>query len=302
MIYSERAIELLANRTQKAEEFWRQKFAEFDNSYGFIANGDANYPNIVNSQGRPIELGISKRTGLPNKKGAPEFLFYRGDISLLGNLQNNVTVIGLTEPSSDIIQREQKIVAELVAQGFNIVSGLAKGCDTISHETCLACGGKTIAILPSTLTKIVPAENSKLANKIVKNGGLLITEYFTEPESRWDAVGRFIERDRLQAFFSTAVVLIASYRHDDGKTSEKYPNDGVKRDSGSRHAMQAAFSVGRQRLVMYDCSISDQMNPELDLNRDLLYHSKTPATQLTRDAINALRSNNATNHDQTALF
>ncbi len=302
MIYSKQAIELLAERTQKTTDFWQQKFSEFDDDYGFVVKSDTDYPELFDSLGRPIDISFSKRTGLPNKKGAPEFLFYRGNISLLNNIQNNVSVVGLTEPSPDIVKREKKIVSELVGQGFNILSGLAKGCDTISHETCLACGGKTIAVLPSTLTKIIPSENSPLANKIVATGGLLLTEYFAEPESRWEAVGRFIERDRLQAFLSTAIVLVASYRHNNATALEKYPNDGIKRDSGSRHAMQAALSIGRPRLIMYDDSVSDQMNPELDLNRDLLYHSKVPAIQLTHEAIKSINMKKVVSPSQPQLF
>lgn len=110
-------------------------------------------------------------------------MLYRGDISLLNkpNFQKSVAVIGLTNPSADIIEREKNIVKHIVKNGGNIVSSLAIGCDTIINQTCLDCSGKTIAVLPSRLDKIIPSENSELANKIVEKGGLIITEYYNEP-------------------------------------------------------------------------------------------------------------------------
>ena len=68
---------------------------------------------------------------------------------------------------------------------------------------------------------------------------MLITEYYKEATSRNEAVGRYIERDRLQALFSKAIIMIASYRQGDGY-------------SGSRHAMNYAESYGIKRYIMYN--------------------------------------------------
>ena len=54
-----------------------------------------------------------------------------------------------------------------------IVSGLAKGIDTVAHETALECGLKTIAVLAGGLQHIYPPENKNLAAEILKNGALV---------------------------------------------------------------------------------------------------------------------------------
>lgn len=183
------------------------------------------------------------------------FLFaYKGDINLLKNLKDNIAVIGTLNPTEDIKNREEKLVQELVKNGLNIVSGLAKGCDSIAHKGCLENGGKTIAILPSTLEKIFPRENKQLADNIIANGGLVITEYITEPKNRYETIKRFIDRDRLQALFSSAIILIAS-------------NSYGKGDSGSRHAMNKAKEYKSKRFCMYD-EKQDLNNPLFGLNRD----------------------------------
>lgn len=185
----------------------------------------------------------------------PCLLIYRGDITLLKNLDNNVAVIGHTNPSEDIIKRERNFVNRLIDDEQVIVSGLAKGCDTIAHQQALKAGSPTIAILPSTLNSIYPAENKELAEEVAQEGGLLLTEYFEEPNSRYDAIGRFIERDRLQALFSKAVVLTASYRKDEG-------------DSGSRHAISFANDYKINTYVLL--SKRDVDNAEFGLNVDLV--------------------------------
>jgi DNA processing protein len=190
----------------------------------------------------------------------PTLLFYRGDISLLSDISKNIGVIGLIDPDSDIIKREQSIISEIYKQHREsvIVSGLALGCDTVAHYSAIDCTGKTIAILPSTLTKIYPAKNKELAENIVNSGGLLITEYINEPMQRFEVIKRFIDRDRLQAMFSSAIILIASYAERD-----------KPKDSGARHAMEAAKKYGLNRYVMYNQN-TDGQNQMFNLNRDLL--------------------------------
>lgn len=191
------------------------------------------------------------------KDSEKPFLFaYRGDINLLSQINNNAAVVGVLNPTKDIENREQKIVEKLVKNNLNIVSGLARGCDTIAHRTCLACGGKTIAILPTTFDNIYPKENAKLIDEITKNGGLVITEYVYEPQKKYERIRRFIERDRLQAMISKAVVLIASFRYGQG-------------DSGSRHAMQKAKEYGKKRFVMFNHQTDFDM-AIFGLNQDLI--------------------------------
>lgn len=191
-----------------------------------------------------------------NNSEKPHLLFYKGNISLLSDLNKNVAVIGLLNPEEQIVVRETEIVKELVSSGMTIVSGLAEGCDTVAHRVCLDLGGKTVAILPSQVNHIYPATNKKLADEIVEKDGLLLSEYYKKASSRRESISRFIERDRLQAMFTKAIVLTASYRKGEG-------------DSGSRHAMEAARKYEIERYVMYNPN-TDKGNIQFGLNSDLL--------------------------------
>ncbi|EKD9024377.1 DNA-processing protein DprA [Vibrio parahaemolyticus] len=159
---------------------------------------------------------------------APPILFCSGNIHLLK--KECITVIGTREPTE-----HGAVIADRVTQWFSdngwvIASGLAKGVDTIAHESCLRAGGETIAVLAHGLEKVYPAQNKELASEIVKSNGLLITEYNYN-----SFVGRsnFVERDRIQAALAKAVVLVQS--------------DLV---GGSLHASRAIIEYGRFLVVV----------------------------------------------------
>jgi len=93
----------------------------------------------------------------------------------------------------------------LTSAGFIIVSGLAKGIDTLAHKTCIEHKGKTIAVLGSGLDKIYPKENKKLAREIIENKGLIISEYPpSTPPNRF----HFPDRNRIIAGLSLGVLVI----------------------------------------------------------------------------------------------
>lgn len=220
---------------------------------------------------------------IKNNGDKPYLLFYRGNISLLNNINNNVAVIGCVNPKEQIRVRERALVTILSENGFNIVSGLAAGCDTIAHEACLDVGlTKTIAILPSDISNPFPSQNTALANRIVQKGGLLVSEYSNPANDKWTAVKRFVDRDRLQAMFSKAVILTASCRYDKNKTGK---------DSGSRHALAAAKKYGRRRYAIYNAQ-TDELDEQFEMNRDIISERSSPASILLHSGINELKTIN----------
>lgn len=228
---------------------------------GIIAIGDKNFPPY---------------RGKVKNSEQPIILFYRGDLSLLKATNKNIAVIGLLNPDKNIEIIEQTVVAELVKNGATIISGLALGCDSIAHTQALDSNGKTVAILPSPLNNILPAINMELANNIVKNAGLLITEYYENAKSKMELGGRYQERDRLQALFSDSIILSASYaKNDQGN------------DSGSRFAMDYALSYSIPRAVIYD-PVTDTNNPKYDLNRQLIMGQKEKITIINRSNLNLI--------------
>lgn len=236
-------IETNINTTETEKELKEKKYnltCAFDNDFPIIENG-------VKSADKPYLLA------------------YRGDLTLIKFQPRSVAIVGTLYPSQDIVNRETAITKFLSNQGIIIISGLAKGCDTVAHKVCMSQNGKTVAILPSTFENIYPKENIRLSNLIIRNGGLVITEYIEEPKNKYDNIGRFIERDRLQAMFSNYLILISSCRHGEG-------------DSGSRHAINKAIEYGKKRFIMYNEN-TDKDDPQFGLNKDFIYKGEKALTR-----------------------
>ena len=104
---------------------------------------------------------------------APIVLFYYGDITLLE--KHILAVVGSRECSELGRESTERIVSE-IAKETVIISGLARGIDTIAHQTAIANGGRTIAVLGSGIDNCYPSENQELYKEIKKNH-LLLSEY-----------------------------------------------------------------------------------------------------------------------------
>ncbi len=99
----------------------------------------------------------------------------------------------------------RRFTATLARAGFAIVSGLALGMDAAAHEGCLEGGGTTIAVLAGGLHDVYPGENKKLAEKILAQGGALVSEY---PIGSPPYPSRFIERNRIIAGLSRGALIM----------------------------------------------------------------------------------------------
>ena len=123
-----------------------------------------------------------------------------------------------------------KIARELAERGVVIVSGLALGTDSIAHAAALEVGGKTIAVLPSSLTDIYPRTHHSLARQILQTNNVLVSEYSQDGTPHKH---QFIARNRLIAGLSQAVLI--------PEAAEK---------SGSLHTASFALEEGKMVLAV----------------------------------------------------
>lgn len=86
--------------------------------------------------------------------------YYEGDKTLLHT--RCAAVVGTRNPTEAGISATEETVSRLITAGFTVVSGMARGVDTVAHVTCIRRGGRTIACLPGGLCDFYPPENEKL--------------------------------------------------------------------------------------------------------------------------------------------
>jgi DNA processing protein len=156
-------------------------------------------------------------------KNAPKCLFVAGDISLLSR-GPRVSVVGSRKADSAVLARTHSLVSALVNHGITVVSGLAEGVDTKAHETALAEGGHTIAVLGTPLDEFFPAKNRALQTRLIENE-LVVTQFPSGSPVRRE---NFPMRNRTMALLSDATIIVAA--------SEK---------SGTLHQGWEALRLGR---------------------------------------------------------
>ena len=148
----------------------------------------------------------------------PEFLYVLGTGSKI-NLEKTIAVVGTRNVTPYGVAVTRKLVTDLVARGFTIVSGLANGVDTVAHRTAIDAGGKTIAVLGSGIDNITPPSNAKLYWEIVNGHGAVISEF---PGKILTEKKRFVTRNRIISGLSLGIVVIEGTDHSGTLITAKY--------------------------------------------------------------------------------
>lgn len=129
-------------------------------------------------------------------------LYYMGTLPL--ERRPSVAIVGSRKPTPYGREVTIALASELARRGVVIISGLALGVDAITHQAALDAGGTTIAVQANGLHKLTPSSNRLLGERIVKQGGAVISEYETGIEAR---AHQFLERNRIVSGLSDAVIV-----------------------------------------------------------------------------------------------
>jgi len=132
----------------------------------------------------------------------PPLLYVRG--SILPEDEWCLAVVGTRRATVYGRQVTEEIVADLARSRITIVSGLAKGIDSIAHRSALDAGGRSIAVFACGLDTVYPAENANLARSIIQQGAL-ISEY---PLGTRPKADNFPRRNRIMSALSLGVLVV----------------------------------------------------------------------------------------------
>jgi DNA processing protein len=116
----------------------------------------------------------------------------------------SVAVVGSRRPRPDSAEFARHLAGELAERGIVVVSGLARGVDSMAHRGCLDAGGRTVAVLGSGHANVYPPEHRGLARDIVKSGAV-VSEY---PPSMTPRKQNFPARNRIIAGLCGGVVIV----------------------------------------------------------------------------------------------
>ncbi len=183
----------LAKRIVKAKE----------NKESFQSKLQKEFDKLEKMNARVITIWDDEYPLLLEKIYDPPLILYT-----LGNLTEDynysIAIVGTRQPTNYGKIQVEKFATELASQNIPIVSGLARGIDSIAHRSVLKTNGKTIAVLGSGLDVIYPPENKKLFEEIAEKGAI-ISEY--ELGTKPDAPN-FPRRNRIIAGLSVGILVI----------------------------------------------------------------------------------------------
>jgi len=163
-----------------------------DNNIGVLTYESDNYPKKLFELSDP-----------------PPVLYYKGKIKNWDNF--SVAMVGTRKPTKEGLKRAHNIAEDIAKKGGNVVSGLAYGIDTKSHEGCLDGNGRTIAVLGNGLLDVYPRENKDLARKIIEQDGLILSEipiHYTKPKP-WSLKAR----NRIISALSDLTIVIEATKN-----------------------------------------------------------------------------------------
>jgi DNA processing protein len=140
---------------------------------------------------------------LLNCYDSPTLLFYKGSADL--NASKVLAIVGTRSNTDYGKQFTERLLEDLAGESIVIVSGLAHGIDAIAHRAALRNKLPTVGVVGHGLDKVYPYENTALAKEMIKEGGGLLTEFFSgsKPDRH-----NFPLRNRVVAGLSDATIVV----------------------------------------------------------------------------------------------
>ncbi len=160
-----------------------------------IEKGDKSYPK-----------------GLLNESKPPKKLYLEGNIDLLN--KDSLAIVGSRKCTEYGVKYAKEFAKEISQKDIAIISGFATGIDSVAHEVASRYKGNTIAVMGAGFNNIYPEENKELLKQLLKNGGLIISEY--PPEKEVD-MKNFPKRNRIISGLAKGVLVIEA-GHRSGST------------------------------------------------------------------------------------
>ena len=175
----------------------------------------------------------------------PLVLFFKGDFNNI-DFDKCIGIVGTRKITNYGISVTKGLVRFLVERGYIIVSGLAYGIDALAHQETLAYGGRTIAILGTSINDPYPQAHIWLYNKIIKNNGLVFSESLQRGlYGKWI----FPKRNRIIAGLCKKLIVIEAPQKSGALITANYSSDFNREVFGIPGEMFCKNSVGIHNLI-----------------------------------------------------
>lgn len=177
-------------------------------------------------------------------KDRPNKIYVVGNIELLKN--KSIAIVGSRLSTVYGERYAAKFAKEISKAGITIVSGLAKGIDTIAHENSKQEKGKTIAVIGCGFNHIYPKENEELFNKIIENDGCIVSQYSPDTDINLKEVPF---RNRIISALSDGVLIVEARHRSGSGVTAKYAFEQNKKVFCLPNQIGVTTGVGTNNLI-----------------------------------------------------
>ena len=214
----------------------------------------------------------------------PALLYVRGELRREDELA--IAIVGSRKTSPYGRWFTEKIGQDLARHGVTVVSGMARGIDSVAHMGALQGGGRTIAVLGCGVDVIYPSENRNLFHQIIEHGAVLSEFPMGSPPEG----GHFPRRNRIISGLSIGVVIVqasaesgslitAGYALEQGREVFAVPgNVGAEGSRGTNQLIKEGA-----KLVESTEDILEEILPQWKREKEILPKAETPLPDLSEE-------------------
>lgn len=177
-------------------------------------------------------------------KDRPNKIYVVGNIELLNN--KSIAIVGSRISTTYGEYYAAKFAKEISKKGITIISGLAKGIDTVAHQNSKQEKGRTIAVLGCGFNHVYPKENEELFNEIIENGGCIVSQYSPDTDINLKEVPF---RNRIISALSEGVLIVEARHRSGSGVTAKYAFEQNKKVFCLPNQIGITTGVGTNNLI-----------------------------------------------------
>ncbi len=207
-----------------------------------ISREDPLYPKSLNSTRQP-----------------PPLLFAVGNIELFNDPQ--IAIVGSRTPTSGGKENARAFASHLAQNGICITSGLALGVDAESHLGALEAKGATIAVVATGMDIVYPARNRELAERIVGEGGLIVSEF---PVGVRPQAKNFPRRNRIISGMSVGTLVVEAALRSGSLVTAKHASEQGREVFAIPGSIHNPMARGCHQLIRQGAKLVETANDILE--------------------------------------
>jgi predicted Rossmann fold nucleotide-binding protein DprA/Smf involved in DNA uptake len=287
MINMNNTIAILALRNIKGvgsvaiKKLWQQDVFDGRNYYEIIENASKILKKNISDHEQEVNVEFAKNTIALNAeddiklidlsndkypsqlkitKGPPSIIFYKGNIE---RVRKTVGIIGTREPNSKSLEIAKRIGQHFTEHGYSICNGLALGIDEACIKNEFSIHSNVVGVVAGGLnynkTKTLLKSTAQMAEQVLENGGLVMSEYTCNTK---EDTFKVVDSCELQAWMSHGLILIQS-----------------KASGGSKYTLKAFAELNRPLGIINLPEM--EMDPTFEANTMLLKNTRIALSEIT---------------------